>query len=120
IVSPFLDKNIVRAAGQWGGEKTRRVLVSTNMELQRLLLEDAQVFTGYDVRIQPLPELPAECANTREEEVAPPAESAESEEVSPAGLHAKLLYAAKGTHRQLWLGSANATERGWGGRNFEI
>lgn len=121
IVSPFLDKNTVRAGARWGDEKTRRVLVSTSMELQRLLAEDPQVFTGYDIRMQPLPELPAECAHTQAEEAAaPPSDSDESEDVSPAGLHAKLLYAARGTRRQLWLGSANATERGWGGRNFEI
>jgi hypothetical protein len=35
-------------------------------------------------------------------------------------LHAKLFFAAKGACRQLWLGSANATGRGWEGRNFEI
>jgi hypothetical protein len=39
--------------------------------------------------------------------------------VTPAGLHAKLFFAAKGARRQLWLGSANATRRGWKGRNFE-
>ncbi len=73
-----------------------------------------------DLRIQPLPDLPVEGAVTRDEEGNAAVEVAESEDVPPAGLHAKLFFAAKGKRRQLWLGSANATERGWQGRNFEV
>ncbi len=121
IVSPFLDAKTIHAASQWGNTKTRRTLVSTTMELQRLLHEDGMVFTGFNnLLIQPLPDLPAECADARDEEIHTAAESAESEELEPTGLHAKLFFAAKGARRQLWLGSANATERGWQGRNFEI
>jgi hypothetical protein len=121
IVSPFLDAKTVHAASQWGGPKTRRTLVSTTVEFQRLLNEDKMVFEGFDnLRIQPLPDLPAECAENRDEEAHPVAESSESEELEPAGLHAKLFFAAKAARRQLWLGSANATARGWDGRNFEI
>jgi hypothetical protein len=121
VVSPFLDANTVRAASQWGGTKTRRTIVSTTMELQRLIHIDEKIFTGFDeLRIQPLPDLPAEGADIRDEEISSAAETAESEELPSAGLHAKLLFAAKGARRQLWLGSANATERGWQGRNFEI
>jgi hypothetical protein len=121
VVSPFLDVKTVRAASQWGNTKTRRTLVSTTMELQRLLHEDDMIFTGFDnLLIQPLPDLPAEFADIRDEETPTSVESAESEELEPSGLHAKLFFAAKGARRQLWLGSANATERGWQGRNFEI
>ena len=120
VISPFLDSKTVRAASDWGNAKTRRTLVSTAMELQRLLHEDDKVFAGFDdLRIQPLPDLPVEGAVTREEANAV-VEVAESEDVPPAGLHAKIFFAAKGTRRQLWLGSANATERGWQGRNFEV
>ena len=42
VVSPFLDAATVRAAGKWGGPKTRRTLVSTDLEFQRLLREDAK------------------------------------------------------------------------------
>jgi hypothetical protein len=120
VISPFLDSKTVRAASDWGNAKTRRTLVSTAMELQRLLHEDDKVFTGFnDLRIQPLPDLPVEGAVTREEANAV-VEVAESEDVPPAGLHAKIFFAAKGTRRQLWLGSANATERGWQGRNYEV
>jgi hypothetical protein len=121
VVSPFLDAKTVQAASQWGGPRARRTLVSTTSELQRLLSQDDKVFCGFaDLRIQPLPDLPAECADIRDEETDGVAEPVESEELEPIGLHAKIFFASKGQRRQLWLGSANATERGWQGRNFEI
>jgi len=121
VVSPFLDATTVRATSNWGSDKTHRVIVSTSMEFQRLLHEDDKVFTGFDdLRVQPLPDLPVEGAATLDEETDAVVEIAEGEEAPPAGLHAKLLFAAKGTRRQLWLGSANATERGWEGRNVEV
>jgi hypothetical protein len=121
VVSPFLDAATIHAASEWGGPKTRRTLVSTAMELQRLLHEEEKVLVGFDdLRIQPFPDLPVECADIRDEGIQAVVEVAESEELPPAGLHAKLFFAAKGARRQLWLGSANATERGWQGRNFEV
>lgn len=121
VVSPFLDAKTVGAAAAWGGAKTRRTLVSTAMELQRLLHDNHEVFRGFDdLRIQPLPDLPGEGAAILDEGDQSVVEIAESEEIPPAGLHAKLLFAAAGKHRQLWMGSANATERGWQGRNFEL
>ncbi|MBE0541986.1 MAG: phospholipase D family protein [Verrucomicrobia bacterium] len=121
VVSPFLDAKIVRAAAGWGSAKTRRTLVSTTLELQRLLRENNNVFTGFDrVLIRPFPDLPVEGADLLDEEPSTSVEPAESEEMPPAGLHAKLFFAAKGARRQLWIGSANATERGWAGRNYEV
>jgi hypothetical protein len=121
VVSPFLDSSTVRAASKWGGPKTRRTLVSTDPEFQRLLREDGGVFEGFgNLCRQPLPDLPAEGAVNIEEENRAAIELAESENVPPQGLHAKLLFAAKGKRRQLWIGSANATARGWEGRNIEI
>lgn len=121
IVSPFLDASTVRAAAKWGGPKTRRTLVSTELECQRLLREDNNVFQGFDnLCRQPLPDLPAESPVNIEEESRSAIEVAESEEAPLQGLHAKLLFATKGKRRQLWVGSANATARGWEGRNIEI
>jgi hypothetical protein len=121
VVSPFLDAKTVRLAAGWGGPKTSRTLVSTDLEFQRLLREDGEVFEGFkNLCRQPLPDLPTECAVNIEEENRAAVEVAEGEEAPPQGLHAKLLFAAKGKRRQLWIGSANATDRGWGGRNFEI
>jgi hypothetical protein len=121
MVSPFLDTETVRRAGRWGGPKTQRTLVSIDPEFQRLLREDDQVFNGFEnLCREPLPDLPTECAVNIQEENSAGVEITEAEEAPPQGLHAKLLFAAKGKRRQLWIGSPNATERGWGGHNFEI
>ena len=121
VISPFLDAKTVHMARGWGGAKTHRTLVSTDMEFQRLFHEDSQVFDGFhDLCRQPLPDLPTESAVNIEEENRSAVEVAEGEEAPQQGLHAKLLYAAKGKRRQLWIGSANATERGWRGRNVEM
>ena len=114
VVSPFLDVATVRQTSQWGGPKARRTLVSTIPEIQRLWQEDRNVFAGFEnLCQQPIPELPAECAVNAEEENSVAVEVAESEEAPPQGLHAKLVLATKGKRRQLWIGSANATARGW-------
>jgi hypothetical protein len=90
-------------------------------ELSRLVRDDPQIFDGFEVLWSTSPEMSAEGAENLEEEVvAAPAEPIEGEEIPVAGLHAKILYAAKGAHRQLWMGSANATARAWDGRNFEV
>jgi hypothetical protein len=121
VVSPFLDAKTVRLAAAWGGPKTQRTLVSTDLEFQRLLRENSQVFAGFkNLCRQPLPDLPTERAVNIEEENPAVIEVADDEEAPPQGLHAKLLFAAKGKRRQLWVGSANATARGWRGRNVEI
>jgi hypothetical protein len=121
VVSPFLDAETVRAAAGWGGPKTRRTLVSTDLEFQRLMWEDEHVFAGFESLCrQPLPDLPAENAVNIEEENHAVIEIAEGEDAPAQGLHAKLLFAAKGKRRQMWVGSANATTRAWAGRNVEI
>jgi hypothetical protein len=120
VVSPFLDAKTVRAVAGWGNVETRRTLVSTALALQRLRQKDETVFSGYGPPlVLPLPDLPGEGAELLDEAMPAATETAESEEVPPAGLHAKLLFAASRSRRQLWLGSANATDRGWEGRNFE-
>jgi hypothetical protein len=95
--------------------------VSTRTELQRLISQNDAVFADFHaIRVQPSPDLPAEYAELRTEEMAADSELLESENLPPCGLHAKLFFAAKGARRQLWLGSANATARGWFGGNSEI
>jgi len=121
VVSPFLDSHTVRAMATWGNAGTRRTLVSTAVELQRLWQQDNSIFSaGFaSVCMLPLPDLPVEGADLLEEEAPAAVETAESEELQPAGLHAKLFLATNRTQRQLWVGSANATDRGWAGRNYE-
>ncbi len=120
VVSPFIDAKTVRAMAGWGNAETSRALVSTALALQRLLRDNVNVFRGFTrVLVQPFPDLPAEGVELLDEAGATGVEAAESEEAPPLGLHAKLFFAAKGARRQLWLGSANATQRGWEGHNFE-
>jgi hypothetical protein len=127
VVSPFLDAKTIKKAATWGGPDTRRTLVSTRLELQRLWQENNSVFSGYySVRAhQNYPDLPAETIECVQEGDAPPDEALIDEENEednspPAGLHAKLYYAAKGKERYLWVGSANATQRGWAQKNHEV
>jgi hypothetical protein len=124
VVSPFLDpsvdSSIVRALAQWGNAHTHRTLISTAPELQRLWEMDSDVFKGFaKVCTLPFPELPVEGITLLDDDAAP-VETADGEELPPAGLHAKLLLATNRTRRLLWLGSANATRRAWDGRNFEV
>lgn len=121
IVSPYLDEKTVRTVSGWGGPKTHRTIVSTAMELRRLQQKNDGVFAGFeDLMVGPLPDIPTECADLCEDGITMGEDVAEGEERPPAGLHAKLLFAENGLRRQLWMGSANATERAWRGRNFEI
>ena len=84
--------------------------------------KDSNVFNGFaKVCTLPFPELPAEGSELLAEDTdAAAVETAEGEEPSPAGLHAKLFLAISPTRRHLWIGSANATRRAWDGRNFEV
>ena len=125
VVSPFLDptadSSIVREIAQWGGSQTQRTLISTASDLQRLWETDSNVFNGFaKVCTLPYPELSVEGTELLAEETPDTVETAEGEKLPPAGLHAKLFLASNRTRRQLWIGSANATRRGWDGRNFEI
>jgi hypothetical protein len=122
LVSPFLDATTVQRIGAWGGASARRALVSITPELQKLHRHRDEPLLGFGQRLWcGIPDLPAQGAEPWMEDA--PGEAAEplaDEEIPPAGLHAKLLYAAKGSKRRLWIGSANATERAWAGRNVEV
>jgi hypothetical protein len=121
VVNPFIDLRTAQTIAKWGGPDTRRTLVSTRTELQRLSGNNKEVFADFlAVRVQPSPDLPAEYADVHNEETVVNSELLESESLPPSGLHAKLFLAIKGARRQLWLGSANATARGWLGGNSEI
>jgi hypothetical protein len=121
VFSPFLDLRTVRAIAGWGNSGTRRTLVSTQHALQSLHRENGDVFNGLDkVCMLPPPELPVQGADLPGDDEALSSEIAESEDSPPAGLHAKLFFAAKGARRKLWIGSANATQRAWTGRNYEV
>lgn len=118
VVSPFLDATFLRRVGSWGGDDARRTLVSTRQALtavaqlrnsplhrfERLLALDA-----------PLPPLEAEAVGA-----AAPVTGNEEADPQPPSLHAKLFCFERDGTATLLVGSANATSRGWDGRNAEL
>ena len=116
VVSPFLDGSVIGRFGKWGDADTERVLVSTLPELQKLASQVQQPLAGFKGNLRYL-EAPVE------DEVETDAEGATAgvdEEQESRGLHAKLVFAEHAGGRTLWVGSANATQRGWLGPNSEI
>ncbi len=119
VVSPFIDKQFLARQLVKGTKQSRRVLLTTVREIERigpslaafddLLALDAPDYPVGDAELgSRSPEWPSDVTSTEDEE----------EEVG-RGLHAKLLYMRTGRKRTLWLGSANATLRAWTGRNAE-
>jgi hypothetical protein len=120
-VSPFLDGGIVKTIGSWGGAKTRRTILSTELALTKIASQVAKPLAGFHDNLfvldTPSPEsvepstfVPDDGATVSEDE---------GEEIS-LGLHAKVFAARKGKHLRLWVGSANATQRAWTGKNVEV
>jgi hypothetical protein len=119
VVSPFVDKKFLARQAPQTTEPTRRVLLTTMREIERIgpslaVFDDLLALDAPDYPIgDPEPD-PQSAASAPESGVP----DDEEEEVG-RGLHAKLLFMRSGQKRRLWLGSANATMRAWAGRNAE-
>lgn len=116
VVSPFLDGSTIGQLGKWGDADTERTLVSTLPELRKLASQVQQPLAGFKSNLRYL-DAPVE------DEVETEAEGAAAgadEEQESRGLHAKLIFLEHARGRTLWVGSANATQRGWLGPNSEI
>ncbi len=115
VISPFLDGGTVRTLGSWGGTATKRYLLSTRSELSKVRAQVNKPASGFDELLyMETPELSI-AATT------PSAESDEAEEEElHRGLHAKIIAAKQSDGALVWLGSANATRRGWRGANTEV
>jgi hypothetical protein len=113
VVSPFLDGTGVETFGRWGDSGTKRRLLSTQMALKKVVaLYGAKLEPYHEKLWLESPDFSGEGAETLVEE---------NDEVMQArGLHAKIVLARHQKGNTLWLGSANATSRGWEGKNFEI
>lgn len=125
VISPFLDGTTAKALGRWGDDSTRRVILSTQAELSRLAAQLSSPLGGYaDHLYLDAPDdeefLASGEATAVPDQELPSDSVSEDEEPDPRGLHAKLIYAEHGGRRTLWLGSANATQRGWKGANAEV
>jgi len=123
VISPFLDARFISGIGQWGDGKTKRWLLTTDSAVRKLACNDRQSLAGFGERVhvyaRPTPDPsdvgPADGQGTPVVEAA----LAEGEEQS-RGLHAKILAVRAGRRLTLWVGSANATQRGWSVGNAEV
>lgn len=116
VISPFLCPKFIERAGSWGSSTTRRTLVSTESAIRAVSTsERAKLDRFDDLLVFETPELFA----TTDPEAAGD-ESSNDAEVEPISLHAKLLVFQQPTVTHLIIGSANATDRAWSGKNAEV
>lgn len=116
VISPFLCPKFVARAGTWGSPTTRRTLVSTEPAIRAVsAVKRAKIERFADLLIFDTPEL-----------FAPPElepvgdDKADETEVEPISLHAKLTVFEQAVANRLIIGSANASDRAWSGRNAEV
>ena len=115
-VSPFVNSSIARKLSNWGRRSANRQLLTTPETLAALADQkrrsQLEKFTSlHQLDISP----GADDADTDHQD-----ETGDDQMVEVhRGLHAKLLWARSTAGDELWLGSANLTERAWNGRNTE-
>lgn len=124
VVSPFLDGAFVSKAASWVKKQGGlRYLVSTEVELRKLAHQQEMPLAAFKdnllvfespAREDTDPEPVVEDGATASDDVMP------DEELVVRGLHAKLFAVRHQSTWQLWVGSANATTRAWGGANHEL
>jgi hypothetical protein len=120
-VSPFLDGTVVKAIGAWGGPRTKRRLLSTQLDLAKVAQQVSKPLGGFNDNLfvldTPMPEAVEPTASTSSDQAI---EQDDEDEQILVGLHAKIFAVRKGKKLRLWVGSANATQRAWDGRNVEV
>ncbi|WP_129125924.1 phospholipase D family protein [Geomonas oryzae] len=112
VVSPFLDRGIVNKFGTWGGGGVKRWILSTRPAFAKLVRSHGGSLNAFSAGYLGSPE--------SSEDTSFDTVDSDDEVLESRGLHAKLIYARHAKGESLWMGSANATSRGWGGRNFEV
>ncbi|SPK72673.1 conserved protein of unknown function [Cupriavidus taiwanensis] len=122
VVSPFLDGTFVKRVGEWGNGRTQHVLISTEMAVRKLACQAGTPLQrfGKHVYVYDHPELDESAPQSADMPDIVPASSPGEDEVIPFGLHAKILAVASGRTVRMWVGSANATQRGWMDGNAEV
>lgn len=118
VVSPFLDGTVVGKLAKWGDVSTKRILLSSRQELTKLAAQKNKPLGGYDDLL--FLDAPIYHEQAAGEISDLDNNISQDEEPESRGLHAKLIYAEGARQRLLWVGSANATQRGWNGPNIEI
>ena len=118
VISPFLSPEFLMTAGKWGPDGSR-TLVSSMSALVDMANRPSKPLKGFSkILAYAAPDvLPDESA------VALPGNEVVTDddaEPSPLALHAKLVCFHLGDKTIFMVGSANATERAWAGRNSEV
>ena len=117
IISPFLSPGFLAKAGTWGTGS--RTLISSMPALTDMASRPSKPLAGFStILAYAAPDVLAdETAVT-----LPGAESATEDDAEPAplALHAKIFCFHSVAKTVLRVGSANATERAWSGRNSEF
>ena len=118
VMSPFLDGAVVGTLGKWGSVDTQRILVSSRTELAKLAAQSGKPLNGFNELLYLDAPVPDEqtAGNVSDRENA----TSQDEEPDPRSLHAKVIFAESGKRLLVWTGSANATQRGWLGPNYEV
>lgn len=118
IVSPFLSPAFVKTASGWGPDSAR-TLISTMPSLVELANRAGSPLAGFSkILAYAVPD-----AALDEQAAAPGEADAAAEddaEPAPLSLHAKIYSFDMGEDCIIRVGSANATDRAWSGRNSEI
>lgn len=118
IISPFLSPGFLKRAGGWGADGSR-TLISSMPALVEMANRSSTPLAGFSkILSYAAPDmLPDKSAigllgneAVGEDDAEPP----------PLALHAKLVCFHLGDRTIFRVGSANATERAWAGRNSEV
>ena len=118
VVSPFLDGKTIRTLSTWGSNTTSRTLLSSKTKLLELAHQKSKPLSGFSTLLA-MAAPDSDELSAAGENIGAESDS-EDEEPEPRGLHAKLILAEHSTGVTLWIGSANATGRGWDGPNAEV
>lgn len=114
-VSPFVNGSVSRNLSRWGRQSTKRQLLTTPATMAALAAQRGDPLVGFSSLHQL--DMPAGAEGT-DADLQDETGDDQMVEVH-RGLHAKLLWARSPKGDELWLGSANLTERAWDGRNTE-
>ncbi|MCY4670722.1 MAG: phospholipase D family protein, partial [Rhodococcus sp.] len=115
-VSPFVNSSIARKLSNWGRRAANRQLLTTPETLAALADRKRRSQLEHFTSLHQLDMSPgADDADTDHQDDTGDDQMVEVHR----GLHTKLLWARSTAGDELWLGSANLTERAWNGRNTE-
>lgn len=124
VVSPFLNVEPLLRIGGWGGNTTKRSLISTRLALGEMACSVNAPLKPFDRLLElQSPQQDSPEPATGDDTGRSTAKEAPlgDEEFTPyRRLHAKLIAIRRGKQYTFWMGSANATDRGWSGRNTEL